>query len=164
MKLARFAFAAALAGALALGCGGDEGTGPGGITIADLAGTWDATTATFEGVDGSGFVDVIADGGSVTLTITGDGRFTFVLTLPGESPETASGTMHFEEDFLVMTFDDDPSDPVFLIFLVAAVVFFRSRLARTLSSSVVSEKAKPTFTSALARISSRRACINSSES
>ncbi len=115
MKLARFAFAAALAGALALGCG-DEGTGPGGITIADLAGTWDATTATFEGVVGSGFVDVIADGGSVTLTITGDGRFTFLLTLPGESPETTSGTMHFEEDFLVMTFDDDPSDPVFFIF------------------------------------------------
>jgi hypothetical protein len=115
MKLARFAFAAAL-GALALSCGGDEGTGPGGITIADLAGTWDATTATFEGVVGSGFVDLIADGGSVTLTITGDGRFTFVLTLPGESPETASGTMHFEEDFLVMTFDDDPSDPVFFIF------------------------------------------------
>ncbi len=115
MKLARFAFAAPLA-ALALGCGGDEGTGPGGITIADLAGTWDATTATFEGVVGSGFVDVIADGGSVTLTITGDGRFTFVLTLPGESPETASGTMHFEEDALVMTFDDDPSDPTFFIF------------------------------------------------
>ena len=116
MKLARCAFAAALAGALALGCGGDEGTGPGGITIADLAGTWDATTATFVEVVGSGFVDVIADGGSVTLTITGDGRFTFVLTLPGESPETASGTMHFEEDALVMTFDDDPSDPVFFIF------------------------------------------------
>ena len=119
MKLARFAFAAALAGALALGCGGDEGTGPGGITIADLAGTWDATTATFEGVVGSGFVDVIADGGSVTLTITGDGRFTFVLTLPGESPETASGTMHFEEDALVMTFDDDPSDAVFFIFFLS---------------------------------------------
>ena len=91
--------------------------------VADLQGTWDATeyTLTF---CGSGDVpipssfDVIAEGGSATLVVQANGRFTLsaIIMIDGQSfPESIAGQIYFEdEEFFAIQFDDDePNDPTY---------------------------------------------------
>lgn len=99
MKLTRLALATAGVGALTLGCGdGDEEEclmGPPDISTADLAGTWNATVASFSNVGNPlEVVDVIVQGGSATLTIMSNGRFTFNATVPGLPSQAITGSMH----------------------------------------------------------------------
>ena len=51
-------------------------------------------------------VDLIAEGGTVTLNIQSSGRFTLTITKQGMSPETTTGRMAFDEDLLVVFFDE----------------------------------------------------------
>ena len=82
------------------------------IAMADIAGNWTATRAIF-GKSGEGpvmQVDVVADGGSVTLRIETNGDFSITVEAVGESAEVSMGRFRFDEDLLVIIFDDDPDD------------------------------------------------------
>ncbi len=82
------------------------------ISVSQIAGSWNATRgAFFSTSSGPAFnVDVVADGGSVTLTIQTDGRFSVTVSPVGEVPTTSNGSMCFDEDLLVIIFDSDPDE------------------------------------------------------
>ena len=101
-------------------CSSDDGdemsnTGP-AFSISDLQGNWNATSVLFSYSGSEPFpdpfsYDVIAEGGSATLTVQSNGRFTISLQLPGGGTESFSGRMYFEEgEFFAIQFDDDPPD------------------------------------------------------
>lgn len=106
-----------------LACSGDddapefdfplEGTN---LSIADIADNWTATTAEFQvvGVPGS-FIEIVGAGGSVTLNIQNNGRFTSVISFPGEGSESFSGQLGFSGSQLVLLDDvDEPGDEAFI--------------------------------------------------
>lgn len=113
---------------LMLSCSSDENgdvksdCGP-NYCVSELQGTWDASeyTMTFCGTgsipDPSSY-DVIAAGGSATMTVQSNGRFTLniIIMFDGQTfPETVSGTIYFEDgEFFAIQFDDDdPDDPTY---------------------------------------------------
>ena len=74
-----------LAAALALGVGvacSDNGTD--NVTIADLVGTWNATTFIITNPHGVQSVDLVGMGGSFTLTVMANGSFTGQQDLLGQ--------------------------------------------------------------------------------
>ena len=73
--------------------------------VAEIAGFWTATSATFNGVD------VVGEGGSVTLDIKESGRFTFTIKLPGRADMVFTGTLGFDEQWLEVEYDTDPGEP-----------------------------------------------------
>lgn len=91
--------------------------------VKDLVGTWDATeyTLTFCGqgdIPEPSSFDVIAEGGSATLVVQSNGRFTLsaMIMVDGQTyPESISGKIFFEdEEFFAIQFDDDePGDPTY---------------------------------------------------
>ncbi|MEN8145417.1 MAG: hypothetical protein ABFS14_10755 [Gemmatimonadota bacterium] len=100
-------------------CGGDA-TGPGGISISDIAGTWNAASMVFAETGTTGLevtVDPIADGGTAVLTIQSNGQFTLQADFPLDgSSSSSSGTMHFDEedeDFLLLLFDGETVEDEF---------------------------------------------------
>lgn len=89
------------AGALVAGCGGN-GTGPDPET---LTGTWEATRVEFtDAADAGVSAELIALGGELGMTLSGNGAFTIVIRLPGELPETWTGTWSSSQDVLTLTF------------------------------------------------------------
>ena len=101
------------------------------LSMADIAGTWNATTANFSGdeLDAAGqpkFIDIIAEGGSVTLSIQSNGRFTSTIALPGEPDNISTGQLGFDEQWLAISFDEDPGEyEFFFIELVNNVLTLR---------------------------------------
>ena len=83
-----------------------------GISMSDIAGTWTATRAFFSrAADGPAVeVEIVGQGGTATLVIQTNGRFTFTTTLPGEAPDVTTGQLGFDEDLLVVMYDDEPDD------------------------------------------------------
>ena len=87
--------------------------------LAPLVGTWIATRLLFiSQADLSQSVDLIQQGGSATLTISENGRFTFVTILPGEPTDTGMGSLHFEDGFLIAVDDEEPNDPLSFLALL----------------------------------------------
>lgn len=86
------------------------------FAISELAGTWNATSLTFSfsgqgAVPEPSFYDLIAEGGSATLTVQSNGRFTLNVMPMGEPAESFGGLMYFEDgEFFAIQFDDDPPD------------------------------------------------------
>lgn len=85
------------------------------LSMADIAGTWNATTANFSGdeLDAAGqpkFIDIIAEGGSVTLAVQTNGRFTSTIALPGEPVDISTGQLGFDDQWLAISYDDDPGE------------------------------------------------------
>ena len=82
------------------------------IAMADIAGDWNATRGVFQSTSlGPAFqVDVVDQGGTITMNIQSDGKFSITVTELGEAPETTTGRMAFDEDLLVIFFDDDPGE------------------------------------------------------
>jgi len=72
--------------------------------IAEIAGTWTATSASFNGVD------VVEEGGSVTLEIQENGRFTFTIERPGKDATVFTGKLGFDEQWLEVEYDSDPGE------------------------------------------------------
>jgi len=127
MKLQRSVSFFIMAGVFVAVTGCTDGgtpTGPGGITLEDLADTWNATQFEFSQADGGpdlGSFDVVAEGGSVTLEIQSNGRFTLTTVNPDDSFQSQSGELGFdseEEDFLLVIFDDEPDDELEFFFLI----------------------------------------------
>lgn len=90
------------------------------FAISELAGTWNATSLTFSfsgqgAVPEPSFYDLIAEGGSATITVQSSGRFTLNVMPMGEPAESFSGLMYFENgEFFAIQFDEDPpNDPTY---------------------------------------------------
>lgn len=73
--------------------------------IADIAGLWTATYASFNGVD------VVEEGGSVSLEIEDNGRFTFTIQRPERTAMVFTGTLGFDEEWLEVEYDNYPGEP-----------------------------------------------------
>jgi len=98
------------------GCGGSDedefslvGTN---TSVAEIAGNWSATRADFSrNTAGPGLkISVVDSGGTATLQIQGNGRFTFTIMLPGANTDISTGRLGFDEDLLVVGYDDDPEE------------------------------------------------------
>ncbi len=86
------------------------------LAMADIAGNWTATSAEFQIVgDPGSFVEIVGQGGSVTLNIQSNGRFTSIISFPGAAPEQFSGQLGFSGNQLVLLDDvDEPGDEAFI--------------------------------------------------
>ncbi len=100
---------------LAFSCSnGDEEelTMEGPFNISELAGNWDATSARFTG--NTMFIDVVEDGGTVTMTVQSNGRFIMTIDPADRSSYTASGEMFWEkwegEFYFAIGWDKYPGD------------------------------------------------------
>ena len=121
----RNTWALALAAMVAVplvGCGGDDDNGtdpPAGVTLADLAGTWDATEAEFQSLDNPLLrFDLVALGGSLTLTVAANGDYTATIQAPGEAPETETGTVTVQGNVIDLNVDGVPESVEFDFTLV----------------------------------------------
>ena len=86
---------------LLLSCSGDDDTDAlvkegGSFEISELAGNWEATSATFN--DGNMLsVDIIDEGGSVSMSVQSSGRFTLTIDPSDRPAYTVSGEMFWEK-------------------------------------------------------------------
>ena len=83
-------------------CKKDEG--PSTEKISEIAGTWIATSTSFNGVD------VVEEGGSVTLVVQSNGRFIFTIVRPGRSDMVFEGKLGFDEQWLAVEYDTNPGE------------------------------------------------------
>lgn len=85
----------------------------GDFNISELAGNWVASTASFND-GGSQSIEVIGEGGSVTLTVQSSGRFVMTITPPERASYTVSGEMFWEKwegkYYFAIVWDNYPDD------------------------------------------------------
>ena len=81
------------------------------FSISDLVGNWLATQANFDIPGTMQQVDVVAEGGTVILTVRDNGGFTLVITESGGSGETTTGDLAFCEELFTVRYDDAPNEP-----------------------------------------------------
>ncbi len=91
-----------------------EGTN---VSMTEIAGNWIAFGASFI-VESTGpivGIDLLADAGSVNMSIQDDGRFT--LTIGDGTGETSvtAGQLGFDDEWLVAAFDESPDDPEYFV-------------------------------------------------
>jgi len=72
--------------------------------VSEIAGTWTATSASFNGID------VVLEGGSVTMVIQSNGRFTFTIKRPEETDMVFTGKLGFDEQWLAVEYDTNPGE------------------------------------------------------
>ena len=93
----------------------------GPFAISELTGNWEATSANFWRDSDGLQADIIADGGSVSLTVQSSGRCTFSIDPFDRAAYTVSGEMfwgRFEGDIaLAIVWDDIPDDRSYFRFL-----------------------------------------------
>ena len=85
----------------------------GDFKISELAGNWVASTASFN--DGlSQSVEIIGEGGSLTMTVQSSGKFVMTITPVERAPYTVSGEMFFElwegKYYFAIVWDKYPGD------------------------------------------------------
>jgi hypothetical protein len=103
---------------LASSCGKDDSEkelfseGGGAFEISEFTGNWEATSGGFLRISDNLWVDIVWDGGSVSLTVQSSGRCTFTINPVDREAYTASGKMlwgRYEgEDALAIEWDDSP--------------------------------------------------------
>ncbi|WP_435624861.1 hypothetical protein [Flagellimonas sp.] len=106
---------------LCIGCSEDEGEfdfplDGSNLSMDDIAGSWTAIFAEFQQLsDPNSNVEIVSQGGSMTLNIQSNGRFTSTISVPGGSSEQFSGQLGFSGAQLVLLDDaDEPGDEAFL--------------------------------------------------
>ena len=72
--------------------------------VSEIAGTWTATKATFNEID------VVLEGGSVTLAIQSNGKFTFEIKRPEKTGMVFTGKLGFDEQWLAVEYDTNPGE------------------------------------------------------
>lgn len=82
------------------------------IAMSEIAGNWNASKAIFDSrATGPVMqVDVVDEGGTVTMNIQASGQFSITVTEVGKPADTSTGLLRFDEDLLVIFFDDDPGE------------------------------------------------------
>ncbi len=82
------------------------------FSVSEISGNWTATEASFFNISTEPIqvVDVVAEGGTVTLSIQSNGRFTLNIAESDGSNTRFSGDLCFDEDLLVVRFDGDAAD------------------------------------------------------
>nr|WP_299343196.1 hypothetical protein [Allomuricauda sp.] len=104
--------------------GGNNGGGGGGVnidisscslngpnfSISDISGDWVATQGNFDVPESSIQVDVVAEGGSVTLNVQPNGEFTLVITPNGAESETTTGDLAFCDGLFTVRYDNMPNE------------------------------------------------------
>ncbi|MCP4977531.1 MAG: hypothetical protein GY931_15365 [Maribacter sp.] len=84
----------------------------GPFAISELAGNWEASSANFNG--GNVNIDVVDQGGTVSLTVQGNGNFTLNIDPVDRAAYTVSGEMFWEkfegEFYFAIEWDDYPGD------------------------------------------------------
>ena len=87
-------------------------------SISDIAGNWTATQAFFSSIEvpHKGSLDVLGEGGTLTLSIKDNGRFTLTIILPGEANQVFSGQLGFDEEWLAVSYDEDPGEYDYMFF------------------------------------------------
>lgn len=87
-------------------------TKDGRFLLSELAGTWEASKAQFS--VNSVSVDVFEDGGTASMTVQTNGRFTLTLDPVNRNAYTVSGEMFWEEFqqtfYFAIVWDDYPDD------------------------------------------------------
>ena len=90
----------------------DELIKEGPFNISELAGNWEATTAYF--ANNTVDVDVVADGGTATMTVQSSGRFSLTIDPIDRAAYTVSGEMSWEKwegnYYFAIEWDDYPGD------------------------------------------------------
>lgn len=102
---------------VACSCSEDDSlrvTEGGPFEISELAGNWEATFAFFVRDSDEMSVDIVADGGSLSLTVQSNGRCTFTIDPVDREAYTVSGEMFWElyegDYFFAIEYDDYPGD------------------------------------------------------
>ena len=87
-------------------------------SIADIKGNWIATQAIFSSIEvpNKGLLDIIDEGGSLTLSIQDNGRFTLTIILPSETNQVFTGQLGFDEVWLAVSYDENPGEYDYLFF------------------------------------------------
>ena len=88
------------------GC--NDSTSPDRTTVADLAGTWTATSFVYtSAVNAADQWDLVANGGSLTMVITPAGAFTGTTVMPSTEVMVYTGTMSVSGSRLTQDFDEE---------------------------------------------------------
>lgn len=102
---------------VACSCSEDDSlrvTEGGPFEISELAGNWEATFAFFVRDSDEMSVDIVADGGSLSLTVQSNGRCTFTIDPVDREAYKVSGEMFWElyegDYFFAIEYDDYPGD------------------------------------------------------
>jgi len=86
----------------------------GAFKISELAGNWEATSAFFNRDSDNISVDIIADGGSLSLTVQSTGKCTFTVDPVDREAYMVSGEMFWElyegEYYFAIAWDNHPGD------------------------------------------------------
>lgn len=107
---------------VAVSCGEDEpelivSKDGGPFEISELTGSWEAIRANFYSVESPNEVDIVQQGGSLSLTVQSNGRCTFIFDPADREAITVSGEMfwgNYEGDeALVIVWDDSPDEGSF---------------------------------------------------
>lgn len=101
---------------LNFGCNKDDDddglTKDGPFAISELSGNWEATKAQFSVNTTS--VDVVEDGGTVSMIVQSSGRFILTINPVDRSAYTVSGELFWEEwqgsYYFAIVWDDEPND------------------------------------------------------
>jgi hypothetical protein len=84
----------------------------GPFAISEFTGNWEATQAGFLRISDNLWVDIVADGGSLSLTVQSSGRSTFTINPVDREAYTVSGEMFWGryegEDALAIVWDGSP--------------------------------------------------------
>ena len=82
------------------------------LSMDEISGNWEATMVEFSNAAAGPVqtVEIIGAGGSFTLTIQTNGRFTMNLSIPGTTTEITGGQLGFDEELLVVIYDEDPDE------------------------------------------------------
>jgi len=100
----------------------DKGTS---LSISDIAGSWIATSATFSAPE---FIDLLAEGTTLSLVIEPNGRFSFTMKFAGEAADVTTGKLGFDGEWLSLKFDDDPGEELsFFISLANDILTLRGQ-------------------------------------
>ena len=112
-------FSTVLIAFVAFSCSKDESESElvkegGPFAISELTGNWEATTAGFLRISDNLWVDIVWDGGSVSLTVQSSNRCTFTIDPVDREAYTVGGEMFWGlyegEDALAIVWNDSPDD------------------------------------------------------
>ena len=96
-----------------------------GASVGELVGTWEGTKLLFISTPReTDTVDVLADGGSLALTIEDDGSYSLGIALPDMLPALETGTLFIDGNRLILIGDSPMDDPAVFDFSRIADMLF----------------------------------------